>query len=214
MNALRILGGAGILACAVALGVAQQPPQPAAAPEAKSQLAGVFGRLHNVLPPGQWQVSEYPWSPSMVIQAAARFDVKGKQTEFVSSWEEGHALEWAEQQQPYRQVRLGAAKFTDPRAARSYFGLAIELQRKLDQTLGASLLDAKSAPVKLQGAEEAVRCDRVFRPVGNYPPHVTSTLLVRSKKMVLEFGWYGQPADVAWAERLLPELLSAEKITK
>ena len=36
----------------------------------------------------------------------------------------------------------------------------------------------------------------------------------RSKKLVLEFGWYGQPADVAWAERLLPELLSADKATK
>jgi hypothetical protein len=131
---------------------------------------------------------------------------KERAEKILSGWEEGDSLVWTSRRDPFAQVGLGVVRFENVAAARAYFGFAIDLQRKKDTQLGSEGISLRE--VRISRGEQAVRSDgkRMFSPNGPLLP--ATFLLVRSGNLVLQWNWEAVPADVAWAERLLGNLLT------
>jgi hypothetical protein len=176
----------------------------------RPELSETLARLEQALASDQWGAVQQPWSPRMVLQVAELLGARDRSEKVLKNWEEGRSLVWMHKSNPLRQVAVGVMRFADPATARSYHGLAIDLQRKQDELIAARcagtrmVLSSRSQTVPLSGADEAVLTDKQYQVGSELLP--VSTLLVRSGSQVIEFSWHGLGGDVAWAERIFAEL--------
>ncbi len=176
-------------------------------------LAEALRRLEEALPPERWQVVQQPWTPEMLRQVAGMLDEGRRAEPVVRAWDAGRSLVWSDRTNAARQVALGVLRFQDAAAARAYYGLAADLQRKQDDLLNAAcagrpaVLESRAEALRLNGADEAVRAEKKVR-LGDRGEAVTVTQIrARAGERVVEFSWHGVPADAAWAQRALDAVL-------
>lgn len=176
-------------------------------------LEGRLARQAKTLPHWQWDWAPQPWTPAMVREVAELFGAKERAEKCLTAWREGGCLVWRDKRNPRVEVAVGAVQFADAAAARAYYGLSVDLQREQDNLLNATpgapqrVVWSRSESVTIAGAEEAVRTEKRFQPVGGTePPIAVTTLLLRAGERVVLFTWRDGPADPDWASRLLAGL--------
>lgn len=176
-------------------------------------LADALKRVEGALAPADWQAVQQPWTPAMFRQVAGMLGEGPRAERVVRGWDAGRSLVWSARDNPARQVALGVVRFQDTAAARAYYGLAVDLQRKQDELLGAAcagrrgLLESRSQALRLSGADEAV-CSKRKMHVGDKGEPVTITQVwAWAGERVVEFSWHGVPGDAGWAQRVLDALL-------
>jgi hypothetical protein len=179
-----------------------------------ASVAAALARLEQVTPPGSWRAAQQGWTPDMVKQVATLLGESERAEKVLSSWDEGRSLVWTVKDSLGHQVAaVSVVRHESPAAARAYYGFAGDLQRKADTLSGGAcagimrVLEAKSAAVALPGVEEAVRHDRRVQFGQGGPPVAATTLLARAGDLAIEFSWYGVPADLAWAGRVVDALV-------
>jgi hypothetical protein len=171
--------------------------------------------LGEALPVGEWELLQQPWTPMMVRQVGALMGERARAERAVATWYEGCSLVWTPRKGPRHHVALSVARHESGTGARTYFGFAVDLQRKQDALDDKScgppirVIESKATSVKLPGVEEAVRFDKRMQYGAGSEPIPVSTLLARVGDLVIDISWHGLPADVAWAERVLPAALAA-----
>jgi hypothetical protein len=176
-------------------------------------LGDALRRLEAARDPADWQAAQQPWTPAMFRQVADLLGEGRRAEKVVQGWDVGRSLVWSARANPGRQVALGVLRFQDATAARAYYGLAADLQRKQDDLLNAAcagrvaVLASRAEALHLNGADEAVRCDKTVRH-GDRGEAVTVTRLwVRAGERVVEFSWHGVACEADWAQRTLDALL-------
>jgi hypothetical protein len=176
---------------------------------ALGDLADTLKRLEGALESDNWQAAQQPWTPEMFRDVAGMLGEGQRAEKVLRGWDAGRSLVWAARANPGRQVALGVLRFQDAAAARAYYGLAVDLQRKQDEMLnGAAVVTGSRAEaVRLNGADEAVRTEKKLRVGDNGVPLTVAQVRARAGDRVIEFSWYGVPDDPAWAQRLLDALL-------
>jgi len=182
----------------------------------RADLAETMARLEMTLPASEWSAQQQPWTPAMILQAANLLGQKQRAEKIVRGWDDGRSLTWTAKRGRGQQVTLGVVRFQDAANARSYYGFALELQRKQDEMLAACAtsrrtLDFHTETVRLHHADEAVKSDRQFQFASDSKPVAVSQLWVRAGDRVLEFTWTVMPADTAWAGSVLDVLLPDTK---
>jgi hypothetical protein len=172
----------------------------------QTDLATALGRLQKALPPADWSATQQSWTRSMVSQVADLVGERGHAEKVLERWLEGRSLVWTLKSNPGRQVALSLATFQSPAAARAYFNFIQDLQRKRDEisngagALPGRVLESRRRAVRLPGMEEAVENDKTIQLAGATPVGV---LLARGGVTVVEITWYGNRADLGWAESAL-----------
>jgi hypothetical protein len=181
----------------------------------RPDLASALRALADTLPAAEWAGAQQPWTPAMVRQAADLLGERDHAERAVAAWDEGRSLVWLHRQDPRKQVALSLVRHATEAGAKTYFGFAVDLQRKQDQLAGGScapsarVLDTRATAVKLPGFDEAVRNDKRVQYGSTGEPLTVSTLLARSGEVVVECSWYGLPAETEWAGRVAAEALAA-----
>jgi hypothetical protein len=181
----------------------------------RPDLASALRALADTLPAAEWAGAQQPCTPAMVRQAAGLLGERDRAERAVAAWDEGRSLVWLHRTDPRKQVALSLVRHASEAGAKTYFGFAVDLQRKQDQAAGGScaptvrVLDVKATAVKLPGFDEAVRNDKRVQYGGAGEPLTVSTLLARSGDVVIECSWYGLPAEAEWAGRVAAEALAA-----
>jgi hypothetical protein len=175
----------------------------------RKDLTAVLSHLEASLPTLEWTATQQSWSPAMIRQVAELFGEKDRAEKIMPLWDEGRSLVWTCKKDSGRQVALSVVRFGNAAGARSYFGLAVDLQRKRDALVGNSctagmrILESRSAAVTLRRAEEAVRSDKKIQFSSGKVSIPVCTLLARFGDLVLECTWHGLEGDTAWAEKVL-----------
>jgi hypothetical protein len=179
----------------------------------RDDLGDVLKRLEGALAAADWQATQQAWTPAMFRQAAGMLGEERRAERVVQGWDAGRSLVWSARDNPARQVALGVVRFQDAAAARAYYGLAVDLQRKLDELLNAAcagrraVLESRSQALRLHGADEAVRADKKVQ-FGEKGEAVSVTQVwARAGERVAEFSWHGVPGDADWAQRVLDVVL-------
>jgi hypothetical protein len=176
-------------------------------------LADVLTRLEGALEPAAWQAMQQPWTPAMFRQVAEMLGEGRRAEKVAQGWDAGRLLMWSARANPGRQVALGVLRFQDAAAARAYYGLAVDLQRKQDEVLNAAcagrggVVDSRAEALRLNGADEAVRCEKKVRPGDGREVVTITQVWARSGERVVEFSWHGVPGNTDWAQRVLDALL-------
>jgi hypothetical protein len=176
-------------------------------------LGDALARVEKALSPAEWQAGQQPWTPDMIRRAATLLGETRRMEKVAQAWDAGRSLVWSARDNPGRQVVLGVVRFQDEAAARSYYGLAVDLQRRQDELFGGGpagaprLLESRSQPLTLPGLDEAVRCDRRVGPAGKGREVAMTQVCARAGDRVVELTWYDAPADAEWAARVLDEVL-------
>jgi hypothetical protein len=176
---------------------------------ALGDLGDALKRLEGALAPEEWQAAQQPWTPEMFRDAAGMLGEAQRAEKVLRGWDAGRSLVWSARANPGRQVALGVLRFQGADAARAYYGLAVDLQRKQDEMLkgAAVVVESRAEALRLNGADEAVRAERKLR-VGDNGAQVTVTQVwARAGERVVEFSWHGVSDDTAWAQKLLDALL-------
>jgi hypothetical protein len=175
-------------------------------------LADALKRVEGALAAEQWQAEQQPWTPGMFRQVADMLG-EGRRAEGVlRGWDAGRSLVWSARANPGRQVALGVLRFQDAAAARAYYGLAVDMQRKQDDLLNSAcagrraVVESHAEALRLSGADEAVRADKKVQ-LGGGEPVSSIHVWARAGERVVEFTWHGVPADPDWAQRVLDGLL-------
>jgi hypothetical protein len=180
---------------------------------ALDDLADALKRLEGALSPDEWQAVQQPWTPEMLREVAAMLGEGPRTEKVLHGWDEGRSLVWSARAAPGRNVALGVLRFQDAASARAYYGLAVDLQRKQDELLNAAcagraaVLDSHAEPLRLQGADEAVRADKKVRLGNQGEPMPITQIWARVGERVFEFSWHGVPGDATWSQRMLDGLL-------
>jgi hypothetical protein len=173
-------------------------------------LADVLKRLEGLLPSADWQAAQQPWTAAMLREAAGMLG-EGQRGEKVSQgWDAGRLLVWSARANPGHQVSVGVIRFQDAAAARAYYGLAVDLQRKQDELLsgaGRRPVESHTEALHLTGADEALRADKKVRLTDNGAPLSVTQMWARIGERVVEFSWHGVPGDTDWAQRVLDAVL-------
>jgi hypothetical protein len=176
----------------------------------RPDLASVLQRLENTLPAAQWQTLQQTWTPTMLAQVAAMLGASRERVDRIeATWEEGRTLLWSHRQHPEQQVALSVVRHDKAAGARSYFGFAVDLQRKQDVltpgTCGPAVrvLESQSVAVQLEGFDEAVRNDKKIQYGGSGEPTAVHLLLARAGDLVVECTWYGACAEPGLAQQLV-----------
>jgi hypothetical protein len=183
----------------------------------RTDLATALRALEGTLPAGDWSVVQQPWTAEMVRQVAALVGEKARAERAVAGWDEGRSLVWALRKDAGKQVAVSLARHQTEAGARTYYGFAVDLQRKQDEMAGGScaptvrMLESKATAVRLPGFDEAVRNDKRMQYGAGGPPVAVSTLLARSGDLVIEFSWYGLPVEMDWASRVIGAALAASR---
>ncbi len=178
-------------------------------------LAAALRSLDKALPAEEWVSLLQPWTPSMVRQVGALMGERARAERAVAAWYEGCSLVWTPRRGSPHHVALSVVRHENAQGARTYFGFAVDLQRKQDglddKSCGPPIRvqESKASSVKLSGIEEAVRFDKRMQYGAGSTPIPVSTLLARVGDLVIEVSWHGLPPDLAWAERLVPAVLTA-----
>ncbi len=182
----------------------------------RTDLATALRGLEQALPEAEWSAGQQAWTPAMVKQVAALLGERDRAERVTSTWDEGRTLVWSLRKDPRQMVAVSVVRHETPAGARSYFGFAVDLQRKQDQVVancGPSIrvVESRATSVKLPGVEEAVRNDKRMQYGAGTEPVSVSTLLARAGDVVLECTWHGLPPETGWAERVLTAALAAVK---
>jgi hypothetical protein len=174
----------------------------------RPDLAGVLESLESALPAEEWQPFQQTWTPAMLAQVAGLLGTPRERVDKVAaSWDEGRTLLWSHRQHPERQVALSVVRHDKPAGARTYFGFAVDLQRKQDTLTPGNcgpairVLESQSSGMQLEGFDEAVRNDKSIQ-YGDAAPVAVHLLLARAGDLVVECTWYGAGTEPALAERL------------
>ncbi len=179
---------------------------------ARQGLAEAFRRLEATPPAGDWNVSQQPWTPAMVRQAASLLGQQKQADKSLRSWDEARTLLWVDKRDADKQIALSAVRFENEAAARTYYGFANDLQRKRDEASNAPdaamlrVLESRTNACTLGPASEAVHFEKVLQRASQCAPLTERKVLARLGDTVVEVAWYGLPDDNAWAERALVAL--------
>jgi len=197
------------LALLVAIGATMGMQMPRKSRYSWPDLHQFVARLQRVEPTTGAVSRQLPWTADMVRSVATLFNVRERAEKILEQWQESGSVEWSAPDGQSFQMSVGLARFTDAAAARAYFGLAIDLQRKQDEMLGPRLVDSRSETVQLAEADEAMRSQKSIRGPGDpsAPPLVIHGLIVRCDDIVLEFTRQGKPIAPNWGERVFATLL-------
>jgi hypothetical protein len=181
----------------------------------RKDLPAVFARLESYLPPLEWTACQQLWSRDMIRQVGELFGARDRAEKIMPLWAEGRSLVWTCKKDPGRQVALSVVRFENVAGARSYFGFAMDLQRKRDAMVGSSctaglrILASRFADLPLRRADAAVRSDKMIQFSSANKPMPISMVLARFGDLVIECTWHGTEADMAWAEKLLDAFFTA-----
>ncbi len=191
----------------------QQPDQYLRALQTnRPDLAGALGVLQTLLPSSEWTALAQPWTPEMFVQVAGLLNEKTRAEKVARGWEEGRSLIWSRKDNPGCQVALSVVRYDSVAGARSYFGFALDLQRKRDELsnnpcgLPLKVVQSRTHPITLSGVDEAIYFEKEMQLTNSsrtLPAHI---VLVRQGDRVVELTWYGMTADTAWAQRVLETL--------
>jgi hypothetical protein len=113
-------------------------------------------------------------------------------------------------------VALTVVRHESAAAARSYFGFAVDLQRKQDVLKPGScgsairVVESQSTAMQLEGFDEAVRNDKKIQ-FGAGEPMAVRLLLARAGDLVVECSWHGVAPEPGLAERLLQAVRAGAK---
>jgi hypothetical protein len=175
-------------------------------------LQALLWSLRGEMPPRAWRAGLEPWTTDMVRQAAEMLGEGNRAQMAVRSWQEGRLLVWNSQRDPGRQVAVSIVRFETSSAARAYWALAIDLERKQDQStsqgLGMQVVDSRSRALQLPEIDEAVWLEKKLQLSGAVELKPVTRMLARSAGNILEIAWFGEPGDEAWAKRLVAKLMS------
>jgi hypothetical protein len=173
-------------------------------------LADVLKRLEGSLPAADWQAAQQPWTAAMLREAAAWLGEGQRAEKVAQGWNDGRLLVWSARANPGRQVAVGLVRFQDEAAARAYYGLAADLQRKQDELLAAAgrrPVESHVKALRLNGADEAMRADKTVHLQGQGEGLSITQVWARVGERVVEFTWRGVPGDADWAQRVLDAVL-------
>jgi hypothetical protein len=171
-----------------------------------------LSRLEKALDPHQWALTRQPWTPDMLRQVGALFEEKARVEKILPAWNMGRSLVWTHKAKPSQLVAVTLVRLTSPAAARSYFGLSVDFQRKRDAMSSAPCglpfrtMASHSRAMELQGMEDAVAVERKLCLNETKEVVSANSLLVRHGDQVIEIVWQGIPADMDWARKALAEL--------
>jgi hypothetical protein len=98
----------------------------------RTDLAAALRALEGTLPAGEWAAAQQPWTPAMVRQVAALLGEKAQADRAVATWDEGRSLVWTMRKDMGKQVAVSLARHQTEAGARTYYGFAVDLQRKQD----------------------------------------------------------------------------------
>jgi hypothetical protein len=176
----------------------------------REPLAEVLKRVENALGNSGWTAAQQPWTPDMLRQAGTILGQKERVERILGKWEEGRSLVWSRNAAgggAGQQVALGVVCFQDAAGAGAYLGLAADLLRKQDELLGGCpgggrVVESRSRSVQVRGADEAAAAEKRLQLAQGSEPVPVSQVWVRTGPRVLEFTWYGVPADLSWVERV------------
>jgi hypothetical protein len=183
----------------------------------RRDLAAVLRTLEPALPANEWAAAQQAFTPAMVKQVGALLLEKQRAERAVGTWDEGRSLVWVSRQDARRQVAVSVVRHETAAGARSYFGFAVDLQRKQDALTEKCpgpkirVLDSKATSLKIAGADEAVRNDKRMLYGEGSEPIPVSMVLARSGDVVVECSWHGLSAEPEWAERVVQAVLSGTK---
>jgi len=178
-----------------------------------ADLAEVLKPLEGALPSAEWQAVQQPWTPAMLTQVAGALGESRRAESVVRGWDAGRTLVWSARANTAHQMALGVLRFQDAASARAYYGLAADLQRKQDELLNAAcagrrcVQESRTEALQLKGADEAMRSEKKVRMGDREEPMTITQVWARTGERVVEFNWYGVPADADWAQRLLDAVL-------
>jgi hypothetical protein len=178
-------------------------------------LEKVLTHVEKSLPAPGWSVTQQAWTPDMLRQAAALLGEKERGEKIANAWSEGRSLTWTARNAPSRQLAVGLICFRDAVAAKSYLGLAVDLQRKRDEITNAAcadcgrVIESRSSTVALRGADETARSEKKIASREKGATTEICQLWVRTGNRVVEFTWTGVRADMAWTQRVLDLILSS-----
>lgn len=182
-----------------------------AQPQAEPRVADEMAGLKASLPASDWKGEEQAWTPEMFLKAATLLGQRERAEKVVENCSDGHSLVWLHRTDARRQTVLGVLRFRGADGARSYFGLAADLQRQQDEKIRGGcgtdrcVLDSRARAVTVAGADEAFCIERRWEVGGT--TITVCQLWARKGCRVLEFSWYGGPADLPWAGRVHQELI-------
>ncbi len=176
-------------------------------------LEGRLARQAKSLAHWKWDWTPQPWTADMVRDVARMLGAAERAEKCLAGWQEAGCLTWRGKRDQRAEVAVGAVRFADTSQARAYYALSIDLQREQDKLLNFNpaapqrVVKSDSVSVEFPGAEDAVRTEKLFQPVGTAgPPIAVTTLLVRAGNLVVLFTWRDVAPDPNWASQLLSGL--------
>jgi hypothetical protein len=181
------------------------------------ELTSVMSRLEKTLSPAEWTSGNEEWTPIMLRKAAALLGESNRGDGVADRWVAGRSLTWTGKAQPARQVAAGVIGFADAGAARTYIGLAVDLQRKQDELLntacadGRRVVESRSLTVQLKGVDEAAGANKKLQREANGPTTTLTQVWVRQGNRIIELTWTGMEADLAWAQRVVDSLAACSE---
>jgi hypothetical protein len=175
-------------------------------------LADALKRVEGALPAADWQAAQQPWTAAMLREAGGMLGEAQRADKVAQGWDAGRLLLWSARANPAHQVTVGVLRFQDAAAARAYYGLAVDLQRKQDELLGKAgggrSVESHTEALRLNGADEAMRADKTVR-LGDKGEALNITQVwARAGERVVEFSWRGVHGDADWAQRVFDTILT------
>jgi hypothetical protein len=175
----------------------------------------VFAALaeHNGFP--QRKAEQQPFTPNMIKQVAAMFQVEKRPEPFVAAWRDGRTLVWTDTGDAGKYVAASAVRFASEQAAQSYFGFAVDLQRKRDEFSGkpgplpGRVVDSQYQELSWPGVVEGMRNDKTVALAAGAPAQKTTVVLCRCGSVVVEINWCGFAPDLNWAQQVIQTVSSA-----
>ncbi len=170
-------------------------------------LKNSFAKLAPASAQAGWKPLQQPWTPTMLKQVAGMLHEEKRAEQCSQGWQDGRALVWMDPKNAARYVSLSAATFTAEPAARSYYGFAVDLQRRRDELSGKPgpmpwrVLDSTYHDLDWPGLHEGLRNAKSLEATYSSPPFPATIVLARSGSLVMEFSWYGMAPDLDWARQ-------------
>jgi hypothetical protein len=175
-------------------------------------LADVLKRVEGSLPAADWQAAQQPWTAAMLREAGGMLGEAQRADKVAQGWDAGRLLVWSARANPGHQVTVGVLRFQDAAAARAYYGLAVDLQRKQDELLGKAgggrPVESHTEALRLNGADEAMRADKTVHLGDKGESLAITQVWARAGERVVEFSWRGARGDAEWAQRVLDTILT------
>jgi hypothetical protein len=176
-------------------------------------LKAVFIKLLQNAPVASWKPMQQPWTPAMLKQVAGMLKEEQRADKVAQGWKDGRSLIWTDAKNSGRYIAVSVVRFDAVAGARSYYGFAVDLQRKRDEMSGKSaanplrVVDSRSEPWTGAGLDEGLRCDKALEISANGPTLPVTLLLGRAGASVVEFSWHGCKSDLNWAQQVTQSVM-------